>query len=123
MTRSTCPRPTLYRWYDLYRRFDEAALEDRRGGSGRVWNRIPDEVREQVIEMALDDPELSPRELATKFTDERRYFVSEASVYGILKARDLIPISAYIVMSAGDEFKEKTTASNRSKSESNLRSH
>lgn len=47
-------RPTFYRWYDLYRRFGAAALEDRRGGSGRVWNRSPDEVREQVIEMALD---------------------------------------------------------------------
>lgn len=35
------PRPTFYRWYDLYRRFGEAGLEDRRGGSGRVWNRIP----------------------------------------------------------------------------------
>jgi transposase-like protein len=24
-------RPTFYRWYDLYRRFGEAGLEDRRG--------------------------------------------------------------------------------------------
>jgi putative transposase len=47
-------RPTFYRWYDVYRRFGEAALEDRRGGSGRVWNRIPNELREQVLEMALD---------------------------------------------------------------------
>jgi transposase InsO family protein len=47
-------RPTFYRWYDLYRRFGEAALEDRRGGSGRVWNRIPDKVREQMLDMALD---------------------------------------------------------------------
>ena len=47
-------RPTFYRWYDVYRRFGEAALEDRRGGSTRVWNRIPEDVREQVLELALE---------------------------------------------------------------------
>ena len=63
--------------------------------------------------MALDEPGLSPRELATRFTDERRYFVSEASVYRLLKAHDLIPSPAYIVMSAADEFKDNTTAPNQ----------
>ena len=64
-------RPTFYRWYDLYQRFGEKGLEDRRGGSGRVWNRIPDDVRKQVIDLALEQPELSPRELAITFTDEQ----------------------------------------------------
>ena len=106
-------RPTFYRWYDLYRRFGEEALKDERGGSGRVWNRIPNDVREQVLEMALDRPELSPRELAVTFTDERRYFVSEASVYRLLKAHDLITSPAFIVMKAVNEFKDKTTAPNQ----------
>ena len=106
-------RPTFYRWYDLYRRFGEAALEDRRGGSGRVWNRIPSELRDQVLDMALDEPDLSPRELATRFTDERRYFVSEASVYRLLKAHDLITSPAFIVMKAANEFKDKTRRSNQ----------
>jgi putative transposase len=57
------------------------ALEDRSPRPRRVWNRIPDDVREQVLELALDEPELSPRELATRFTDLKKYFVSEASVY------------------------------------------
>ena len=52
-------RPTFYRWYDLYRRFGEAALEDRRGGSGRVWNRIPEDVRAQMLDMALVRPRSS----------------------------------------------------------------
>ena len=107
------PRPTFYRWYDLYRRFGEAELEDRRGGSGRVWNRIPAKVCDQVLEMALDQPELSPRELAVTFTDEKRYFVSEASVYRLLKAHDLITSPAFIVMKAASEFKDKTTAINQ----------
>jgi len=106
-------RPTFYRWYDLYRRFGEAGLEDRRGGSGRVWNRIPKAMRDQVLEMALDQPELSPRELAVTFTDEKRYFVSEASVYRLLKAHDLITSPAFIVMKAASEFRDKTTAPNQ----------
>jgi RNA-directed DNA polymerase len=58
-------------------------------------------------------PELSPRELAVRFTDERKYFVSEASVYRLLKAHDLITSPAYVVIKAADEFKDKTTAINQ----------
>ena len=54
--------------------------------------------------MALDEPELSPRELAVRFTDAERYFVSEASVYRLLKAHDLITSPAFIVMKAADEY-------------------
>ena len=39
----------------------------------RVWNRIPEETRDQIIELALNEPELSPRELAVTFTDTRAY--------------------------------------------------
>jgi hypothetical protein len=39
--------------------------------------RIPDDVRSRVVTLALDQPELSPRELAVRFTDAERYFVSE----------------------------------------------
>jgi len=34
-----------------------------------VWNRIPDTVRDSLITLVLDRPELSPRELAVTFTD------------------------------------------------------
>ena len=64
-------------------------------------------------QLALDEPELSPRELAVRFTDTERYFVSEASVYRLLKAHDLITSPAFIVMKAADEFKDKTTAPNQ----------
>jgi putative transposase len=50
----------------------------------------PDEVRRQIVDLALEEPELSPRELAVRFTDTQRYFVSEASVYRLLKAHDLV---------------------------------
>ena len=65
------PRPTFYRWYDLYQTGGLEALEDRPSRPSRVWNRIPDEVREKVLQLALDEPELSPRELSVRFTTSR----------------------------------------------------
>jgi putative transposase len=107
------PGPTFYRWYDLYQTGGPEALEDRRPQPKRVWNRIPDAIRQQIIQLALDEPELSPRELAVRFTDTHSYFVSEASVYRLLKAQDLITSPSFIVMKASDEFKDKTTAPNQ----------
>ncbi|WP_163566490.1 helix-turn-helix domain-containing protein, partial [Klebsiella pneumoniae] len=75
-----------------------------------VWNRIPEGVRDRIVDLALDKPELSPRELAVTFTDTENYFVSEASVYRLLKANDLITSPAFIVIKAADEFRDKTTA-------------
>jgi len=107
------PKTTFYRWYDLYQAFGATGLEDRTTGPGRVWNRIPDKVRDQVVTLALDEAELSPRELAVRFTDTRGYFLSEASVYRILKAQDLITSPAFVVIKAADEFRDKTTAPNQ----------
>jgi putative transposase len=66
----------------------------------RVWNRIPDDVRERIVNLALDESALSTRELAVRFTDTEGYFASEASVCRLLKAHDLIasqPSSAIIL--------------------------
>jgi putative transposase len=103
------PRATFYRWYDLYQSGGPEALEDRPARPSRVWNRIPDDVRAAIVELALEQSELSPRELAVHFTDERGYFVSEATVYRLLKAHDLITSPAFIVMKAASEFTHKTT--------------
>jgi putative transposase len=107
------PRATFNRWYERYVDGGIDALEDRVPKPKRVWNRIPDEVREQVIELALDEPDLSPRELAVTFTDTNGYFVSESTVYRLLKANDLITSPAFIVIKAADEFHDKTTAPNQ----------
>jgi transposase-like protein len=79
------PRATFYRWYDRHSSGGPEALNDRSPRPDRVWNRIPDGVRENVIQLALDEPALSPRELAVRFTDRQSYFVSEASVYRLLR--------------------------------------
>ena len=107
------PRATFYRWYDRYREGGPEALADHRSRPDRVWNRIPDDVRRQIIALALEVPELSPRGLAVRFTDEQKYFVSEASVYRLLKAHDLVTSPAYVVIKAANEFKDKTTAINQ----------
>jgi len=107
------PRATFYRWYDLYRCCGPEALEDVRPGPDRAWNRIPEEVQRKLIELALEEPDLSPRELSVRFTDREKYFVSEASAYRLLKAHDLIASPAYIVIKAAEEFRDKTTAPNQ----------
>ena len=48
-----------------------------------------------------------------RFTDTKSYFVSDASVYRLLKAHDLIASPAFIVIKAADAFKDKTTAPNQ----------
>jgi putative transposase len=106
-------RTTFYRWYDRYQEHGLEGLEDRKPRPDRIWNRIPDGVRKRILTLALEQPELSPRELAVRFTDAEKYFVSEASVYRLLKAHDLITSPAFIVVKASDEFKDKTTAPNQ----------
>ena len=63
-----------------------------------------------------DTPEyaaLTTRELAVKYTDEKRYFISESSAYRFLKEADLITAPEYVVIKAADEFTDKTTAINQ----------
>jgi len=107
------PRTTFYRWYDRYLQRGEAGLQDQSPKPKHVWNRVPDEVKRKVVDFALQETELSPRELAVTFTDQERYFVSESTVYRVLKAHDLITSPAFIVLKAANEFKDKTTAINQ----------
>jgi transposase InsO family protein/transposase-like protein len=98
-------------FYDWYRRYNEEGIEglaDRKPTPRRFWNRIPDPVREQIVDIALEYPEKSPRELAWHITDTQEYFISESSVYRILKSYDLITSPAYIVVSASDKFHHPT---------------
>jgi hypothetical protein len=75
--------------------------------------RIPQARRDDLIEFALEHEALTTRELAVKYTDEKRYFISESSVYRFLKEADLITAPDYVVIKAADEFTDKTTAINQ----------
>ena len=107
------PRSTFYCWYDRYRAGQAEGLQDRPPAPRRVWNKLPAAVTEAVLELALKEPELSPRELAVSFVDQQQYFVSEASVYRLLKAHDLITSPAFILLKAADHFAQPTTAPNQ----------
>lgn len=102
------PRRTFCRWYDCYLDGGPEALADRPSAPSRAWNRIPPDIQDQIIELALEQSELSPRELAVRFTDEKRYFVSEATVCRLLKVHDLITSPAYVVIKAADRFHTQT---------------
>jgi transposase InsO family protein len=106
-------KSTFYNWYGRYELhgYEGLACKPHKGNS--QWNRIPDNHRQKVVELALEIPELSPRELACRITDHGGFFISESSVYRILKARGLITSPAHILMRAASEFKDKTTRPNQ----------
>ena len=97
-------RSTFYHWLQRYQDNGVDGLEDRKPTTTVAWNQIPLQHRDAIIELALDKPELSPRELAVRYTDQQAYFVSESTVYRLLNAQDLITSPAYILMQAGDTF-------------------
>jgi putative transposase len=107
------PRSTFYEWYSRYQEGGIEALEDGKPRPRRIWNKIPDKIRTAIIDLALAEPDLSPRELAVNFTDTNGSFVSEASVYRLLKDHGLITSPAFILMKAADRFANPTTAPNQ----------
>jgi transposase InsO family protein len=101
-------RSSFYRWYRAYREHGLDGLTNRTPSQQRFWNRIPEAERRKVVQIALEKPELSPRELAWHITDTEGTFISESSVYRILKAFDLVTSPNFIVMAAAKEFRHPT---------------
>lgn len=106
-------KSTFYQWYGRYLDAGYDGLTAKKRAMNSQWNKIPDSHRQKVVEVALDLPELSPRELAFHITDYIGFFISESSVYRILKSRGLITSPAHLLMRADDEFKDKTTRINQ----------
>ena len=100
-------KSTFYKWYQAYLAKGPDGLEPQKR-TRRQWNSIPEAQKQLVVEVALENPVLSPRELSVMLTDEQRVFISESSVYRILKSRGLITTPMHILMSASNEFKQKT---------------
>lgn len=106
-------RSTWYNWYDRYLEDGIDGLKDRKPIAKSVWNKIPASVKDKIITLALKETEMSPRELSVTFTETQSYYISEASVYRILKADGLITSPAFILMKAADKFQNPTTAVNQ----------
>lgn len=101
-------KSTFYKWYNLYLEVGEAGFYSSPSSSRRQWNSIPEHEKNLIVETALEHPELSSRELAYRMIDEKGIFISESSVYRILKRRGLITAPSHILISASSEFKDKT---------------
>lgn len=62
---------TFYRWYHRYQTEGYDGLANRSHQPKQFWNKIPQQVRDEIVDLALAQPEKSPRELAWQFTDEQ----------------------------------------------------
>ena len=106
------PRSSFYRWYDRYQRGGPEALADRPSRPDRVWNRIPEAIRSQIVDLALDQPELSPRELAVRFTDALNILSPGGGGRWAAERADLMAVPAYIVIEAAAGFEGARAAPN-----------
>jgi len=102
---------TYYNWYKRYLDggYDGLAPAKVRRQS---WNKIPPKQKNCVIKEALEHETLSSRELAIHIIDKHKWFISESSVYRILKERGLITAPAHIILSAANEYINKTSRVN-----------
>ena len=101
LSRLGLPKSTYYRW-----------LKPKDGSRSRVpWNKLSSEEEDMVLAKALDFPELSPRQLAFKITDDGLY-VSESTVYRILKRKGLIKPAEIKGFKASSEYHHKTKRPN-----------
>jgi putative transposase len=106
------PHSSFYEWYRRYKDEGYDGLASKPKDLRQVWNKIPEWEKERVVEAAREYPEKSCREIAWHMTDKREYFISESSVYRILKAYDLITSPVFTVVSAKDKFEHPTTRTN-----------
>jgi len=106
-------KTTFYNWYNCYIKDGYDGLARKKSSRSGSWNRINESDRDKVVEIALEKPELSSRELAWHITDKYGYYISESSVYRILKANGLISLPSFRVMSASDKFHDQTSYPNQ----------
>ena len=70
-------RSTFYNWLGRYDEGGLDALEVREPSAGVALSKVPMARRDALIDLTLEKPDFSPRELAVSYTDDRQYFVSE----------------------------------------------
>jgi len=102
------PRSTYYKWRKAYQESGTESLKKMRS-ERRVWNRLNAGEVQKVLEIARLHPELSPRLLAVKITDEEDFSISESTVYRILKGNGLIYPRPLVEMPAQKQWRHKTS--------------
>jgi putative transposase len=99
------PRSSFYHWYH---QDGQKGLEPQPSRRRQFWSRLPQVVCDQIVQLALAEPEKSARQLAWQFTDQEGYFVSESSVFRLLKRFDLVESPAFQLVTAADRFSQPT---------------
>lgn len=100
------PRRTYYNWV----RQDKAG--GKRSTRMKPWNRIRGEEEQMVKDSAQASPELSPRQLSLKLVDDYGCWISESTVYRILKREGLVKRAEIKGFAAGKEYHRKTKRPN-----------
>ena len=98
----TIPKSTFYGWYRRYVEGGLDALKDQPPQPSRVWNKVADETAAAIVELALTEAALAPRELAVKYTDTKRYYVSESTVYRPRRLLTVHPDLALVYRHGGE---------------------
>ena len=104
---------TYYRWRRRFHERGAEGLRDRSPYRKRTWNQILPEEGDKVMEIALHNPEWSPREISCHSADSSGFTVSESTVYRMLKREGLVKPLEKKTFPAGAEFKVKTTYPNQ----------
>lgn len=107
------PRSSFDDWYKRYHEEDYCGLKTKSRRPNQFWNAIPEWEKERVVEIARLYPKKSSREIACYIIDQFGYFISESSVYPILKAKNLLTSPVYTVISGKDKFEHPTTRVNQ----------
>ncbi len=102
-------KSTYYRWL---RRQDEGRLQDRKGGSPVPWNKLKPQEESRVLTLARASPELSARQIALRMVDLEGLYVSESTVFRILKREGLTKPAEIVGFKAGKEYHRKTKKPN-----------
>ena len=94
-------KSTYYRW-----------LKPQDSNTPRIsWNKLSSEEEDIVLDNTVESPELSSRQLAFKITDDGLY-ISESTVYRILKREGLIKPAQIKGFKASHEYHHKTKRPN-----------
>jgi len=104
---------SFYIWYRKFLEDGFDGLANKHRSPKQFWNAIPYWEKKQVVSVARKHTEMSPRELACYITDKKGYFISESSVYRILKAQDLISSPVYTIISAKEKYDHPTVRVNQ----------
>jgi putative transposase len=103
---------TYYRWRRKYRAGGLQSLQDKGTRSGAPWNRLLDEERERIFEVALQHPEWSSREISCHLADACGFTASESTVYRLLKKRGWVKPRKLKTFPASDAYTVKPSAPN-----------